>query len=350
VKACLPQSADIYVIQAFPNSSFSIFTLAGEWETEIPKTLPKFIASSPSGWYQFPELPFSKKQLIGQTGLESELKKNYMLLKGFKYEESLVHIIAQIKPVGMTKQDYLLANEKKLIESLIRNTINYCLEQHASDKESVKQLAYSSKLLKQEVDGLSDKLNQQNKNYDTAITRFIQLMVNKLSSQFNIEIIQSPAFISALKDFKLPIEDLESTLSEHIKVEMNLALATGDSQIVLRDSHLKSLKPKRVTPTVKLGETVQLGRFTGTYNLLNRYETSAELVSQQGEKIIGKNIGKMCSPSVSNASITDALNKHARKIYELFQRYPNKWPIIRSEFKSVANIMEKEEDRRQHIA
>ena len=96
--------------------------------------------------------------------------------------------------------------------------------------------------------------------------------------------------------------------------------------------------------------SIRISRLELKGKLLDRYEKSAEIVQQKNQSIIGKHIGANCSPSVSNASITDALNKHAKKMYELFSRYPDKWPIIRTEFRSVANIIEKESVRRQSIA
>ena len=87
------------------------------------------------------------------------------------------------------------------------------------------------------------------------------------------------------------------------------------------------------------------------YQLLFRlHEAAAQIAQQKGLNIIGKHIGSCCTPAVSNASITDALNKHAVKMFELFGRYPNRWTLIRNEFRSVANIIEKESVRRKSIA
>jgi hypothetical protein len=141
------------------------------------------------------------------------------------------------------------------------------------------------------------------------------------------------------------MENLEEILDSEVELSSNLAQLRGESEVVLNALVLQTVRNKALAK--KQSPALQLGRFTKTYQLLERYELSAEKAHAQGKSIIGKNIGEFCSPPISNAAITDSLNKHSRKIYELFERYPEKWPIIRSEFRSVANILEKETERRR---
>jgi len=57
--------------------------------------------------------------------------------------------------------------------------------------------------------------------------------------------------------------------------------------------------------------------------------------------LTGVNLGNYCIPSVTPAAISDALKKHSKKIMTLFEQEPNRWSILRNEFRPVKNIMYK---------
>lgn len=79
-------------------------------------------------------------------------------------------------------------------------------------------------------------------------------------------------------------------------------------------------------------------RYTKTIYLLDRLETAAKEVVMLKKKLTGKNVGELCDRPISAAAITDALDKHKKKIIDLFEKYPDKWEIIRNDFRPVRNL------------
>lgn len=351
VKSAVPHCQRIYTIATYDNGGASIYTEEGEYNYELPKGLDVFISKYTSGWYALNETPFAENKKIGQTTIEMELEKDYLLLKNISAADCQLHLLIQCKPFGISKNTFLLANEKKILEQTIKGFISSALSQLKSDANVLKNIARANQLVKNDATEIQQKLDFQSKNYEIAITQFIQLIINKLETKYRIKIKLGRDFIQALKTYSHPFESLEHNLEQHIQVEINLALIQGENDILLNASHLQQItEANSIRRTENNEDALHLGRFAKTYKLLGRYEKAAELVRQSGLPIIGKNIGNFCSPSVSNASITDALNKHARKVYELFNKYPDNWPILRTEFRSIANIIEKETLRRQEIA
>lgn len=346
----LPQAHQLFCIAQYANGAIHVQTHTGEYDEKLPTNLLHFITKGNTGWYALGETPFSSTQQIGQTSLEMELDRDFLFIKSLAAFNCQLHLLIQLKPFGLTKEKYLLSDQKKQFEVTIKGFVTSMLHLINSDRAILKNIAKGGLISKNELRETKAQLSQQNQNYEVAITQFIQLIVNKLEEKYAVEIRLGSEFVTALRSYNQPFEYLEPNLEKHIQIELNMALIQGETEITLTPQHLMSLSNARaVSPPIE-NDDLQLGRYAKTYKLLERYETAASLAQQKGLPILGKTIGEHCVPSVSNASITDALNKQSRKIYELFQKYPKKWSIIRSEFRSVANILEKETIRRKQTA
>ena len=350
ISSALPQAHQIFCVVQYTNGAIQVQTELGEYTEDLPKSLPHFLVKGNTGWYALSETPFSRKQQIGQTSLEMELDRDFLYLKNIPADNARLFLFVQLKPFGLTKEKYLLSDQKKQFETSIRGFVTKLIATVSNDKSVLKNIAKGSTIARNELRDSKRQLTQQGNNFEVAVTQFIQLIVNKLQDKYGVVIRMSKEFIDELKDYSEPFENLESNLEKHIQIELNLALIQGESEIILTPTHLTSLSASKAKVVYDTEDHNHLGRFAKTYKLLNRYENAAEIAQRKGLSIIGKHIGNHCTPPVSNASITDALNKQAKKVYELFDKYPNRWSIIRSEFKSVANIMEKESARRRDIA
>lgn len=349
ISSALPQAHQIYCVAQYANNAIQVQTNTGEYN-DIPKSLPSFLAKGNTGWYAINETPFSSSKQIGQTSLEMELDRDFLFLKNISADNCLLYLFVQLKPFGLSKEKYLLSDQKKQFEISIKGFVTQLIAIISNDRLVLKNIAKGGAIARNEILDTKRQLSQLGQNFELAITRFIKLIINKLQDKYGIVIRLSSEFIDGLKDYSEPFEDLEVNLENHVQIELNLALIQGETEILLTPLHLTSLSSHTARVTHQSEEKNHLGRLAKTHKLLDRYEAAAEIAQQKGLSIIGKHIGNHCTPPVSNASITDALNKQAKKVYELFDKYPKNWAIIRSEFKSVANIIEKESIRRQEIA
>ena len=350
ISSSLAQAHHIYCIAQYDNGTVLIQTEKGDYANSLPASLSHFLATSNTGWYAINETPFSKKQQIGQTLLEMELERDFLLLRNIQVEDCTLFLLVQLMPYGLAKDKYLLAAEKKQFERTIRGFIDSLLYIRTQDKDILKDIARSNLMATVEIAETKKQLSIQSQNYEVAISQFIQLIVNKLQKKYTVEIRMSREFVDELKEYRLPFDQLEPNLERHVQIELNLALIQDEREIVLTPSHLASFTSSSKSVVYANEDEMQLGRYAKTYKLLDRYEAAANIAQEKGLSVIGKNIGNHCSPPVSNASITDALNKHAKKTFELFGKYPDRWNTIRHNFRSVANIIEKETERRRDIA
>ena len=127
ISSSLAQAHHIYCIAQYDNGTVLIQTEKGEYTNSLPASLSHFLATSNTGWYAINETPFSKKQQIGQTLLEMELERDFLLLRNIQVEDCTLFLLVQLMPYGLAKDKYLLAAEKKQFERTIRGFIDSLL-------------------------------------------------------------------------------------------------------------------------------------------------------------------------------------------------------------------------------
>jgi hypothetical protein len=96
-------------------------------------------------------------------------------------------------------------------------------------------------------------------------------------------------------------------------------------------------KPKRKQPS-EASPTPRKVPFYGVPSTLNRYEEAAAKAKETGRSIIGKVIGELSDPPLSAAAITDYVKKHKKEVMDWLGAYPEKWPIIRTEFTTIKKL------------
>lgn len=135
---------------------------------------------------------------------------------------------------------------------------------------------------------------------------------------------------------QLPFTDLIAVLENALTIVINRSAKTG-SLIEINENDLIIEGHKKIETNAPIVSI----RYERTYQLLDRYEEAAKRVVTEKIPLTGANLGKYCKPSVSPAAISDALKKHGKKIMTLFDQEPNRWSLLRNEFRPVKNIMYK---------
>ena len=56
--------------------------------------------------------------------------------------------------------------------------------------------------------------------------------------------------------------------------------------------------------------------------------------------INGNTVSELCEPKITPSAITFNLKKYKKPINTLLERYDDKWPLLRTYFKPLKNIIE----------
>ena len=55
--------------------------------------------------------------------------------------------------------------------------------------------------------------------------------------------------------------------------------------------------------------------------------------------ITSANVGNACNIPITAPAISDAMKKHRNKIIHLLNKHPERWQLLRKEFRPVRNIL-----------
>jgi hypothetical protein len=153
IQNSLPQTPQLFCIAQYPNGAIYVQTKTGEHTDAEADSLLQFITKGTSGWYALSETPFSTMQQIGQTSLEMELERDYLLIKGITGTNCNLHLLIQLKPYGITKEKYLLAGQKKQFEVSIKGFITSLLALMNTDRAILKNIAKVGIISKNDIIG-----------------------------------------------------------------------------------------------------------------------------------------------------------------------------------------------------
>jgi len=232
----------------------------------------------------------------------------------------------------------LSTDEKSIIGSLIYNNLKLLVQKQKSDADTLKLINTRIITLQDENVNLKSELEQVKKSYLLGVVEMCNQQLELFSKQYNCKFELSKAAKEKLNGFSGDFEMLRSSLDETVKIAINLNFGTNSDTILLHpwDFQLQS-KEEKVNQSNQLNVEE---RYLKTFFLLDKLENAARRVVTKQEKLTGENLGNACPTPITAPAISDSLRNHHKKIARLMAEYPEKWPIIRNEFRPVINIMQ----------
>jgi len=302
-----------------------------------------------SHWMHFDEDPFGAGAPGSvQLDIEREEDRNILLLV-FPVIKGLIVLRFDkfINQFGITGKNRPLNNEDRtILAAVLTQSFDTILDIHRSDREVFSPLSNMKSHLQSEIQVLQRDLEMKDRTLSRGLEEYTDHILSKLAEANGIEIKLSKRAYEKIAEFDGKFTELEASLEESLSIAVNSSIDWAN-EIILDESDLFL---KKITPAVAAStqeDSPSVGRLTRTHQLLDKYEESAMQARRNGEPIIGRIVGSYCEPPISNAAITDSLNNHSDRIWELMMKYPSKWPLIRSEFRSVINLISRQKQKRQ---
>jgi hypothetical protein len=221
----------------------------------------------------------------------------------------------------------LLFNSVSIIVDLARNvktTLN-------SFKGNVSHIIETMKSAKSTIDSFHEK-------HEEMMMNFANQTVSELSESFGSFTFElSRNAIHKIKEFNGDLASLKDALKNAMFFASSLCVDEGHQKIVIDDFHLNFV-PNKI-PEKKQITNPSVNRQTKTLYFLDRLEEAANLVLKQKKSLTGTNVGKAFEKPISAPAISDALKNHRKTIKDLMFDNPQRWPLIRSEFRPLINIL-----------
>lgn len=298
---------------------------------------------TPTAWYTRKELPYDLQPLQrNQIEIFEERQRTVLLLRfpnSFDGMQDLVflHFQESMSMFGLDLTTRSLSTDfKSIIGFLVHHFILTFTRVIETDAKAVQSIIDSTKSTITEMMQVKDDLKRTQEYYGQSLVDLCQNYLEEFQKETGRHYRLHESAFRKIRTYGGEIKHLTTIMKNAMLYADYLSGSSSQGPILLYDWHLNTqayVPEKRKEPLPSYPED----RFTKTIYLLNRLESAAKEVIKQNLKLTGHNVGQFCEKPITAAAITDALYKHKKKIVELFAKYPDKWELIRNDFRPVRN-------------
>ena len=310
------------------------------------KTIEKMRETTKNlSWFSSEDLPFSITPTRPSQKLMFDELSNVVLCipflnqKDAKSDLILLYFNADSSNFGLSVSTSKLSTETKTVlaqiakQSLLIHLESYKKMNYVSEefRQTIQKLAIKYQNLKEEK-------NQQFYSSKDRFIKYCKQILNEISKKSGINSEFSGEALQLLENWTGNLWHVKSIIQQAFdfawksRIQLNLPL------LVIEDWHLdlnNTLESTENEDIIKITES----RFLKTYALLERLEEAAKRVIGNSQNLTGANVGNAMNQPISAAAITDSIKKNQGKIRSLCTQFPERWKIIRSEFKPITNAL-----------
>lgn len=304
--------------------------------------------NAPYSWLRKEDLPFEiKSKERVQLEIFNELNNSILLIRtpnifDAKNDLFFVYFNQDMSNFGTINPNKILSTENKtIIGHILRNSIQTIIRNHQNDKELFATLNENTRAMIRERNFLREDLEITREKYKEGLVRLSNSYLTDLFKTNGVTYRLSEGAMKKIREYNGDIGNLKPVIARAARYAetMNLEGTTGD--VLISDFHLVMDEKKEIRQKESIPEPVGEVpvKYNKTFLLLDKLENAALHVKSKNLLLTGANIGNEFPTPVSPPAISDALKKHKQKIIFLFSEYPDRWEIIRTEFRPVQNIL-----------
>lgn len=309
------------------------------------------LETSPYTWLQKSDVPFeiSSKEKV-QLNIFNEFENNILLIRILNDDDHLndllfIYFNSGLGSFGnLNPSKFFSTDNKAIIANLVRNFILTTISNIKEDRQLFSLLgsAHQSVIIQKEE--IQEALDQSRKKYQDAVLEICESYLTDLSQQYGKVYSFSETAVNKLLTYQGPFVRLRKIIEASVR-QAEIFATEDVKQIIIEDHHLSLTEPQAEVTATKIPSVP--ARYSKTLTLLDKLETAAVSIKSKNMLLTSANVGNEFSTPVTPPAITDALRKHRQKILHLFGEYPERWEIIRSEFRPIQNILQVKKDLEQ---
>ncbi|OQX78544.1 MAG: hypothetical protein B6D64_06355 [Bacteroidetes bacterium 4484_276] len=294
-------------------------------------------------WFDRKEIPYQLDiKEVNRKGMFGEKDKVVLLLRfpnNFDGENDLAFFYF---PANMS--NYMLGGNKKTLTPAIkeviaknfRNSLMMLLTNAETDQKILQMISENISAAGRMSEKTNKKLHITRKKYEESLVISCKHYLDKSSEKFDGAYVFSDSAIQRIKEYEGEFHKLEEIIGRAVEVANNLVFGTPPSKITLTESHLNFSWDE--TPDLN---PLEHGIYSLAAKFLNRIEKGALRVKGQNMQLTSKNVSSSLDDPIKQSAISASINYHIDSIKELFKLYPDKWQILKSEFKPIMKLVEK---------
>jgi hypothetical protein len=302
-------------------------------------------------WINPEDLPFdsAKNESADERDLFSE-KENVVLLiripsDGGTHKDLLfIYFRKNLSNFGLSRVDKDFSTDHKdVVGYLVSNAVLTSYRSYVNDHKRYRSLNDNVKMLIRKNERNISELDKIRENYGESLLNFCTNHLKELSARYKRNFALSEDAIRKIRSFsgnltllKMVLEDAASFVSQ---------VYYDDPEIDLRIHEWELNFEKFTTVESTAPDTRRIdNRESRAMQLLDKLDKAAEEVIRNRMPLTSVNVGQHCPTPITAPAITDALKKNRRRILDLLKKYPDKWRVIRYQFRPLKNLLEKESE------
>jgi ribosomal protein L18E len=300
---------------------------------------------TPAEWYGRHEIPYElNSKEANNKGVFGEMDKVVLLTRfpnNFDGENDLVffYFSADMSNYVMSGTKKNLTPEiKEIIARSIRNSLLMILSNAANDQQVLKMISENMAAAGQNLERVNKKLIDTNRKYQESLVISCKHYLDKFSLQNKRTYAFSDSAIQCIKTYEGEFHKLERIIETAVEVADNLIFGAAPSKITLSESHLNFLRDE--APVQEM-DPLDNGIYSVSAKFLNRLETGFLRTKDKNLPPTSKNVASALDSPVKPAAISYSVDYHKDNIKTLFKLYPDKWQLLKTEFKPIMKLVEK---------
>jgi len=296
-------------------------------------------------WFHLSELPFETSMLHEkQLDVFHEMERNILMvalpndddqksdLLFFYFSENF----STFKLSSVSKN--LFSEHRIIIGTMLQNSIKTIWQLNRTDREILRQVNGSTRSIIERYKESQEELKRLTSGVQRNILDICKHLLDEITPGGSSQYVLTPAAAEKLKKFKGEIPELKAILKKAVTFASALEFDQYREEIRLDEFHI-DLDLSRDSHRHANVTVMPSARYAKTVVLLDKLEEAAKKVLLKDLPLTGANVGNACAKSISAPAVSDALKKHRAKIITLLNEYPDRWNLLRSEFKPLINIL-----------
>ncbi len=306
-------------------------------------------------WYGKDELPFDIPVKKKDNDIFGESEKIVLLLRLKNENDTLsdllfIYFNRNLSNFFLSRSDkQLTTDNKNIIASLLYNYFNHQINENRKNRSVLKTVNSNTRSLIKEANQLRNELQQTRLNYGESLVNLCRRYIQEWSEKNDKNYQLTDDAIDKIRNFKGNINNLYTIISNTVIYVDTLSYEEYDNVITLKAWHI-NMDDYQVKPQREKTYYDQDSKYVKTTQLLNKLENAARNVISSNKRLTSSNVGKALDKPITAPAITDSIQKHKQKIINLFDKYPEKWEIIKKNFKPIKNIIISDDDLNKTIA
>ena len=278
------------------------------------------------------------KKMIQQLTLEDENDNNYLCLKFISPFDRMFDMLIIKVPhagiFGMSKGMKVTTQQKATIGNLLYNVFAARIKEEYNNLETHNLVLHNLQNQKTTLEDTKEENLLLKENYKKSLQHFMSSLVAQINKEMSISI----ALSEDAKDFIISkitdLETIEKAIRSAVHMALNLTI-NYSSTLLIEPEHISIEERKQVDIAIYKND-----KYSNIIEMLDKYEVAASKAHQREWKINGNTVSELCEPKITPSAITFNLKKYKKPINTILERYDDKWPLLKTYFKPLKNVIE----------